>query len=70
MNKFLLVLVILTIISCAEIQIGDDIWKMIGDLIITYGKPYAVQWCEQQWGMGALCGALIDQIIKWLGLTA
>ena len=69
MNKFILVLVILAIVSCVETEKQFDwgsIWDTLVELIRTYGKPYAVQWCEN-YGLGALCGALIDQILKWLG---
>ena len=68
MNKFILVLVILTIVSCVEKQFDwGAIWDTLAELIKTYGKPYAVQWCEDNFGLGALCSAVIDQILKWLG---
>ena len=69
MNKFILVLVILAIISCAEVEKEFDwngVWDIVVELIKTYGKPYAVEWCEQ-YGVGQLCDVLIDQVLKWLG---
>ena len=62
MNKFILVLVILTIVSCVEKEYVDSLWDKIVELIKTYGKTYVLQWCEQ-YGLGALCQAIIDQIV-------
>ena len=55
--------------TCVETEKQFDwgaSWDTLVELIKIYGKPYADQRCEN-YGIGALWGAIIGQILTWLG---